>query len=187
MSYEATTELLEDSLYGLITDLTGLPIRFKNASNQKINQQHIMLHFKEFEEVGWYHNEGYDDNGDEVTSKEYEAVVDIACHGGTRTSVVLKKILHTLSTGSGLYNKYFDNDNISFLRASSVTRRDWPLDKIQFEERSQITIVFSMLVREIDEEGNGVIETVRVSSLKTKLYENNVAVEDTLTITYPQP
>jgi hypothetical protein len=178
-------EILEDSLYGLITDLTGLPIRFKNASSQKINDQHIMLHFKEFEEVGWYHNEGYNIDGDEVTAKEYEAVVDIACHGGIRTSGVLQKILHAMSTPSGLYYKYFDNNTISFLRASSVTRRDWPVSKVQFEERSQITIVFSMVVRQVDEVGNGHIETVELSSFKVKLSEDNVAVEDTLTINYP--
>ena len=162
-------ETLEDSLYGLITDLTSLPIRIKNSSSQKINTQHIMLHMKEFEEVGWYHDEGYTVDGDEVSSKEYEAVVDIACHGGTRTSVVLQKILHAMSTPSGLYYKYFDNNIISFLRTSSITRLDWPLDKVQFEERSQITVVFSMIVRQVDELGNGEITTVRLESIKTKL------------------
>ena len=185
MSYDSAITLLENSLGGLITDLTSLPIRFRNASSQKVNKQHIMLHIKEFDEVGWYHGGEYNSNGEEVTAKEYEALVDIACHGGTRTSTVLQKILHALSTGSGLYNKYFDNDTISFLRASSITRRDWPLDKIQFEERSQITIAFSMMVKQIDEEGNGHIETVSLTSIKTKLSEDNVAVEDTLTITYP--
>jgi hypothetical protein len=84
-----------------------------------------------------------------------------------------------------LYYKYFDNNTISFLRASSVTRRDWPVSKVQFEERSQITIVFSMVVRQVDEVGNGHIETVELSSFKVKLSEDNVAVEDTLTINYP--
>jgi hypothetical protein len=185
MTYDEAIPDLENKLYGLITDLTSLPIRFRNSSPQKLNEQHIQLHIANIEDVGWYHGGDYDENGAAITQKEYEVDVDVACHAGTRTQTVLQKILHTISASSGLYYKYFDEGNISFLRASRTTRRDWPLDKIQWEERSQITMVFSMVVDMVDDFDVGTIETVQVSSLKTKITENNVAVEDTLTITYP--
>jgi hypothetical protein len=185
MTYDEALESLETKLYGLITDLTGLKIRFRNSSAQKLNEQHIQLHFDNIEDVGWYHGNMYDVNGNGITAKEYSCFVDIACQAGTRTQTVLQKILHTLSSDTGLYHKYFDDGQIAFLRASRMTRRDWPLDKIQWEERSQITIVFSMMVEMVDDFDGGSIETVEISSLKTKITENTTAVEDSITITYP--
>jgi hypothetical protein len=185
MNYDDALTELENKLYGLITDLTSLPIRIRNSSPQKINEQHIQLHISNIEDIGWYHGGRFNEGGNAITEKEYEVEVDIACHAGIRTQSVLQKILHTISSGTGLYYKYFDEGSISFLRSSRMTRRDWPLDKIQWEERSQITMVFSMVVEMVDDFDVGTIETVQVSSLKTKITENNVAVEDTLTITYP--
>lgn len=186
MTYDESLTALEDGLYGVITDLTALPIRIRNKSAQKINEQHIQLHIREIEDIGWYHGEMFEEvSGNEITAKEYEVMVDIACHAGNRTQTVLNKILHALSSGSGLYYKYFETTSISFLRASSITRRDWPLDKVQFEERSQITVVFSMMVEQVDAFDLGSIETVEIVNLKTKVSDNVTAVDDTLTITYP--
>lgn len=185
MNNDQAEKELEDALYGLITDLTGLKIRMRNSSPQKINEQYIQLHISEFEDIGFYHEGEPDDNQNQTTVKEYRALVDIACHAGERTSAVLRKIIHTLSSDSGLYYKYFDKGEISFLRASSVTRRDWPLDMVQWEERSQTTVAFSMVMTMADEHDIGHFDTVELVSIKTKTTENNVANDDTLTIQHP--
>lgn len=185
MNYDQALPALEDALYGLITDLTSLPVRIRNSSAQKINEQYIQLHIGEMSDTGQYHGYDYDIDLNQQTQKEYRVLVDISCLAGQRTSSVLQKILHTLSSDSGLYYKYFDNGTISFLNASSISRRDWPLDRVQWEERSRMTAAFSMIVTLTDEEGVGFIETVELSSIKTKTSENNVANDDTLTVSYP--
>jgi len=183
MTYPDALVQLEDALYGLIDDLTGLPIRIRNSSPQKINEQHIQLHFKDIEPIGYEDDEGYIDEL-RVTSKEYEVSVDITCHAGTRTLAVIQNILHNLSNAGGLYYKYFDNINVGYLRSSSISRRDFPLDRIQFEERSVITIVFSSRVSITEVADLGSIESVQFTSIKTKITED-VVVDDTLTVNYP--
>lgn len=183
-SYKQAIEQVEDALYGYITDLTALPIRIRNSSSQKLTQQHIILHIGEVVQVGYEDDHGYDVDGGLVTSREYEITVDIACHSGTRTTAVLQSILNSLSNRSGLYTKYFSAGNLGYLRGSRITRMDWPLDKIQFEERSTMSVVFSSRVA-ISDSDRGEIETVQVGSLKVKLSETQVAVESAFDVSHP--
>lgn len=185
MSYEVAYTEFEDALYGIITDTTALPITFRNASNQRLTEQYIQLHIGQVEEVGWDIKGDYDVNGNQITYKEYEASVDIACHAGKNTTLVLQKILHQLSTGSGLYYKYFPQGTRAYLRASRITRRDWPLDRIQWEERSVMTVVFNMMVAMSDVEDVGSIETVEIIDLDVYNTPTNIAVEDSITVTFP--
>lgn len=185
MSYEVAYTEFEDALYGIITDTTALPITFRNASNQRLTTQYIQLHIGQVVENGWDIKGEYDISGNQITYKEYEASVDIACHAGKNTSAVLQKILHQLSSGSGLYYKYFPQGTRSYLRASRITRRDWPLDRVQWEERSVMTVVFNMMVAVSDVEDAGSIETVQIIDLDTYNTPTNKAVEDTLTVTFP--
>lgn len=186
MTYDDAYETLSDALYGFITDLTALPIRFRNASNQRPTEQHMQLYYGSVDEVGWTLSDGeLSVDNKPITQKEYEVSVDIACHQGKNTTRTLQKILHQLSSGGGLYLKYFNTDDIGFLRASTINRRDWPLDKIHWEERSVMTIVFSMMVTETDPEEIGWIETVQINPMDIKDAPNNIAVSDTFEITYP--
>ena len=184
MSYDAAVTKLEDAIYNLITDVTGLPIIFRNASNQKLTTQYIELYFKQFDEVGWEAEDEFDANFNRLTSKEYEVFVDISCHRGTNTSRVLQTILHSFSTQSEPYYKYFD-ETIGYLRVSPITRIDIPIDATQWEERSTMTVVFNMMVSVSDIQPVGYVETVEISSLKVKNGESNIILDSSETITYP--
>ena len=185
MSYELAITKLEDALYGLITDSVSLPIFFRNASNQRPKTKHIQLHIGDVVETGDYHSDYVlDENEKNSTYKEYEITVDIGCHQGRNTRATLLTLLHTMSTSSGLYYKYFSENNIAYLRSSSVTSRDMVLDSVQYEERSVITMIFNIVVNMKDEEGTGFIETVEIPTLTTIVTENNL-VEDSTIITYP--
>jgi hypothetical protein len=53
MNYVEAKKNLEDRLYGIITERTGLPITFRFSGNQKLNTPFIELYFGEMEAVGW--------------------------------------------------------------------------------------------------------------------------------------
>ena len=186
MSYIDTLKDFETRLGRFCKDVTNLKVTFRNASNQKLKEQHIQLHIDRVNENGWEHlNPELTDSGNFITSKEYELFVECSCHRGDYTQAVLGEIRHQLSTNSGLYYKYFGDSKFSYLRSATIQKRFFTVDGIQYEERSVMQLVFNMMVESSDIEDIGSIETVEIINLKTKVSEDTVAVDDTLTITYP--
>lgn len=183
MSYEAAVTKLEDALYGLITDTLNLPIYFRNASNQRPSTKHIQLYINSITENGDYVKEALDTTNKRSTWKEYEVSVDVGCNSGRNTQASLLTLVHTISSFSGLYNKYFVDEGIAYLRSSSITRRDFPLDKIQWEERSVVTMIFNVMVELKETEGSGFIETVEIPELTVIRSDNNKIIEQDI-ITY---
>jgi hypothetical protein len=150
---------LELKIKGIITDTVNLPVTIRNQSNQKPATPYVELYFNEYSEVG----KGVVNSkaGDyDTTSKEYEVYVEITCYRTKDPSITLSNILNILSTSRASYFKHFDDQQASFLRASSIIRRDIPIDKVQIEQRSRMTCVFSIVVNEK-------VETVADLGIKT--------------------
>jgi hypothetical protein len=184
MNYDQSLASLEKRIYDVVQAKTGLPVTIRNASNQKITSQFIELHFVDFDVVGW--GEETLTSDDKLSStQEWEVSVEIACHRGANPSSVLQKLLHCFQSHSALYAKYFNTSDSSYLRCSSIRRRDYPLDKTQWELRSIMTVVFSMVCTEQDVESSGSITTVKFNDgIKTIISENNI-IDESLTVTYP--
>lgn len=186
MSYIEALKDLEERIGRFCKELTGLKVSFRNASNQKITSQHVQLFVDRINEVGAEGNvEELDELNKIVTSKEYEVFIECSVNRGDYTQAVLGEIRHQLSTSSGLYYKYFGDTKFAYLRSATIQKRFFTVDSIQFEERSSMQLVFNMMVQSSDFLDIGSIETVEISSLKTKVSEDAVVVDDTLTITYP--
>lgn len=188
LSYEAALQALVQRLKGVCDDaLTpSLPFTQRFASNQKLTTQHLQMHISEIDSVGIADNFEYG-----KSAKQYEVMVELSCHvqlNGSNmgnTSVKLERIIHSLEGHTGVYLKHFPLGEISFLRAGSIRRRDFPLDKSQWEERSSVMLVFSMMVIMSDPVDVGHIETVEINKLRVKDSPSHVAVETEITITYP--
>lgn len=186
MNYLQSRQELEDRLYGIITDRTSLPITIRNSGSQKLSTAFVELYFSEIEAVGWG-EEYISSNALASATQEWEVSVDISCHRHPNPEMVLQKILHTFNTSSATYYKYFTTQDSGFLRASSIRRRDFPLDKIQWEPRAFMTLVFSLVATEDDVTDLDYITTVEFSGeggINTIITENNI-LSDELTITYP--
>jgi hypothetical protein len=188
MNYEASKQELEDRLFGIITDKTALPITIRNSGSQKLSVPFVELHFSEVDPVGWGEETISASN---VTSgcQEWEISVDVSCHRHPNPEVILQKILHTFNTSSATYYKYFKTQDSGFLRSSSIRRRDFPVDKIQWEPRAFMTLVFSLVSTEEDVTTLDYITTVSFNggddgSINTIITENTI-LSDELTVTYP--
>lgn len=186
MSYIDTLKDFENRFGRFCKEVSGLKTTFRNASNQKITEQHIQIHIDRETEVGWeITSDDLTVDGRFITYKEYEMFVECACHRGDYTSAVLGEIRHQLSTNSGLYYKYFGDSKFSYLRSTTAQKRFVSIDGIQFEERSIMQLVFNMMVESSDLEDIGSIETIEIDNLTIKVSDDTTAVDDTITITYP--
>ena len=65
-----------------------------------------------------------------------------------------------------------------------ITPRNATVDGESWEERSRVTLAFSMVVTDTDLYSDGSIENVEFSSIKTYIGDT-VAVDDTLIVNYP--
>ena len=161
----------------------NLQVAIKGASNQKLTEQYIQLDIKQWDSIGTRVPLGLNKSG-----LVYEVMVDVSVHRppsatslvGT-TTIQLNKIIHAFKAHSGTYFDSFSESNISFLRASAVNKRHWPIDRNQLEERSIVTCVFEVAVVEEDLTDVGWIESVDLTS-KVKISDNNI-IENNSTIT----
>lgn len=185
MSYIETLKDLETRLGRFCKEVSGLKTTFRNASQQKLKEPHIQLYFDRIDEVGWEHQGQLDVAGKQKTYKEYEVVVECACHRAEYTQAVLGEIRHQLSTSSGYYYKYFPDQVFGYLRSTNIQKRFVTVDGIQYEERSVMNLIFSMMVEAVDTLDIGSIETVEIINIKTKLSEDEVSTDNNITITYP--
>lgn len=188
LTYEVALETLIARLKGVCDDAINPPLPFtqRNASNQKLTVQHLQAHITETSPVGVADNFEYG-----KSAKQYEVFVELSCHGkspnanmGSTTSK-LQRILHSFEGHSGVYYKHFTTQDISFLRTGTIRRRDFPLDKTQWEERSSVMLVFGMMVVVEDPVDIGYIETVTVNKLKVFDTPTHVAHEEIITVNYP--
>lgn len=187
MNYEEALDELMTALKGLCADVAAIPFRQRNVGNQKTTEQHFLVHIDSVEPTGISDNFEYG-----KSAKHYEVFVDLGCYrpspnakyAGT-TTIQLQKILHAVQGHSGVYFKHFNTDYVTFHRAGTIQRRDWPLDKTQWEERSVVRLVFGMCVIEEDPVDVGWIETIQVNPLKVYDTPTHVAVEDEIEVTYP--
>jgi len=180
MNYVEAKKNLEDRLYGIITERTGLPITFRFSGNQKLNTPFIELYFGEMEAVGWGEEQITNDQST-LTTQEWELSVDISCHRHPTPELMLQRILHTFNTSTATYYKHFPTQDSGFLRASSIRRRDYPLDKIQWEPRAFMTLVFSLVVTENDITDLDYITTVKFTEqgrIDTIISENNILSQE---------
>lgn len=185
MSYRDALIELENRIGDFCIDVTGLPVSFRNESQQKLTEQHVQIYFDRIEEVGWEHSGTLDIDNKQKSYKEYEVFIEILCSRGDYTQAVLGDIRHQVSTSSGLYYKYFGDNKYGYLRSTNAQKRFVPVDGIQYEERSIMTLVFSMMVESVDIEDVGTIETVEIINIKSKLSEDQILTDDNITITYP--
>ena len=188
LTYEVALETLVARLKGVCDDgiNPSLPFTQRNASNQKLTVQHLQAHIMETEPIGVADIFTYG-----KSAKQYEVFVELSCHGKSpnanmgSTSSKLQRILHAFEGHSGVYYKHFPTQDISYLRSGSIRRRDFPLDKTQWEERSSVVLVFGMMVIVEDPVEIGYIETVEINKLKVFDTPTHVAHEETIIIEYP--
>jgi hypothetical protein len=187
MNYEQALNELITSIRGMCVDVANIPFTQRNVGNQKLQVPHWQVHIDVYEPTGISDNFEYG-----KSAKQYEVFVDLACHrnhlttyaGGTSSR--LQEVLHAFEGHSGVYYKHFNTRTISFLRSTRIQRRDYPVEKNQWEERSVTRLVFSMLVVDEDPTDVGHIETITVNALKVYDTPTQVAVEETITVTYPE-
>ena len=187
MNYEQTLEFLINALKGLCDDAISpsLPFKQRNVGQQKLQTQHLQFHIDGIEPVGKADNFDYG-----MSARNYEVYVDLACHRNHMTTmaggseVQLQKILHALDGHTGTYLKHFTSKLVSFLRVGTILRRDYPVDKNQWEERSTVRLVFGITVILEDTVDVGWIETIKVTPLRVYDTPTHVAVEDTIEVTY---
>jgi hypothetical protein len=186
-NYTIALEELENRIYDLVSELTSLPISWLEDNKNKLRDaQYILLKVRNLVEkgiggtVGW--TAGLENK---ITAKEWEVIVDVDCRRGRYTQAVLAQIVHAFQQHSELYLKYFPDQQFGFLRIQiGITPRNSTVDGESWEERSRVTLAFSMVVTDTDLYSDGHIESVEVSSLKTKIGDTTV-VDDQFTITYP--
>jgi len=162
------------------TLVPNLEYTIRGASNQKLNVPYIQLWIKDWNKIG-----KYDKVDTNTYAVKYEVIVDISVHRpptatstvGT-TSVALNRIINAFEASAGTYFDSFADNNISYLRSSSVTQRHFPIDRNQLEERSSVSCIFEVVVVETDSTDVGYIETIELS-----LSANNIPSSST--ITYP--
>jgi len=185
MNYEQALNELITAIQGMCIDVANIPFTQRNVGNQKLQVPHWQVHIDGYEPVGISDNFEYG-----KSAKQYEVFVDLACHrnhltnyaGGT--SLRLQKVKHAFEGHSGVYYEHFDTRSVSFLRATRIQRRDFPVDKNQWEERSVTRLVFSMLVIDEDPIDVGHIETIQVNTLKVYDTPEHIATEDEIEVTY---
>lgn len=188
LTYEVALETLVARLKGICDDAISpsIPFTQRNASNQKLTTQHLQAHITETEPVGVADTFEYG-----KSAKQYEVFVELSCHGKSpnsnmgSTSSKLQRILHSFEGHSGVYYKHFPTQDISFLRSGSIRRRDFPLDKVSWEERSSVVLVFGMMVVVEDPVDVGHIEEVTINKLKVFDTPSSTAYEEIITVTYP--
>lgn len=180
LTYEVALETLVVRLKGVCDDAISPPIPFtqRNASNQKLTTQHLQMHIMDTDPIGVADNYEYG-----KSAKQYEVMVELSCHGKSpnsnmgSTTAKLQRVLHTFEGHSGVYYKHFTSQDISFLRSGTIRRRDFPLDKVQWEERSSVVLVFGMMVVVEDPVEIGYIETIEVNKLRVKDTPTHIAIE----------
>tara|TARA_R110001592_G_C13193003_1_gene753608 strand:- start:60337 stop:60903 length:567 start_codon:yes stop_codon:yes gene_type:complete len=186
-NYSIALETLENRIYDLISELTALPIKWAEDNTNKINApQYILLKVRNLVEKGIGDDVGWSDTLDKkITAKEWEVTVDIDCRRGKYTQAQLARIIHAFQKHSELYLKYFPDHQFGFLRIMiGITPRNATVDGESWEERSRVTLAFSMVVTDTDLYSDGSIENVEFSSIKTYIGDT-VAVDDTLIVNYP--
>lgn len=185
IDYSQMLPTMYAKLNGFCTDVTGLPFTTKNTNNNKKTTQYLQAYLETFDPIGV--GQKIDDN---TTSQTYEVIVELACHiqsgnySGS-TKVALQKIIHSLNNCDGVYLKHFNTQDIGFLRSGSIISRDYPVDRTQYEERSLVRLVFSVVVVHVDPVSAGEIETIQVSPFR--VYENQFilpVVEEDITVTF---
>lgn len=162
------------------TLVPNLQFTIRGASNQKLNESYIQLWIKDWNKIG-----KYDKVDTNTYAVKYEVIVDISVHRpptatstvGT-SSVALNRILNAFEASAGTYFDSFADNNISYLRSSSVTQRHFPIDRNQLEERSSVSCIFEVVVVETDSTDVGNIESINITSSV-----NNI--QSSSTITYP--
>jgi hypothetical protein len=184
-NYSIALEELENRIYDLVSELTALPIKWAEDNTNKNNApQYILLKVRNLVEKGIGQEVGYT-LGNKITAKEWEVTVDIDCRRGKYTQGHLARIIHAFQQHSELYIKYFPDHQFGFLRIMiGITPRNATVDGESWEERSRVTLAFSMVVTDTDLYTDGSIENVEFSSIKT-LIGDTVAVDDTLIVNYP--
>ena len=185
IDYSQMLPAIYTKLHGFCTDVTGLPFTTKNTNKNKPTTQYLQVHLETFDPIGV--GQKIDDT---TTSQTYEVIVELSCHiqsgnySGS-TKVALQKIIHSLNNCDGVYLKHFNTQDIGFLRSGAIIARDYPVDRTQYEERSLVRLVFSVVVVHTDPVSAGWIETIKVSPFK--VYENQYitpSIEDNITVTY---
>lgn len=187
LTYEVALETLVARLKGVCDDAISPPIPFtqRNASNQKLTTQHLQMHIMDTDPVGLTDNFEYG-----KSAQQYEVMIELSCHGKSpnsnmgSTTAKLQRILHSFGGHSGVYYKHFTSQDISFLRSGTIRRRDFPLDKVQWEERSSVVLVFGMMVVVEDPVEVGYIETVEINKLKVFDTPTSVAYEEVVVVNY---
>ena len=186
-NYSIALEELENRLYDLCSELTSLPIKWReDNTNKLLDNQYLLLRMRNLREVGIGEAVGYSGTlENKITAKNWEVVFDIDCRRGSYTQAPLARIIHAFQQHTELYEKYFPDGDFSFLRVQiGITPRNSTVDGESWEERSRVTLTFSMVVKDTDLYSDGSIENVEISSLKIKV-EDTVVVDDSFTINYP--
>lgn len=185
-NHEQIYEQLKLRIQSLInkTITPNLQLTIRGASNQKPSNTYIQLWIRDWDKKG-----KYDKVDTNTTAVKYEVTVDISIHRpptstslvGT-TTVALNRIINAFEASAGTYFDSFADNNISYLRSSSVTQRHWPIDRTQLEERSTVSCVFEVVVVETDTTDVGYIETIQlnVKSANIESSENITYQEETL-------
>lgn len=184
--YTSALSGLEDRVYDLISELTSLPIKWREDNTNKLTDaQYILLKTTNLVEKGIGQFTGYSEDDNKITAKEWEVLFDIDCRRGSYTQGVLAKIVHAFQQHSELYLKYFPDSQYAFLRIQrGITPRNSTIDGESWEERSRVTLAFNMVVEDTDLYSDGSIEHVEIISIKTKIGDTT-AVDDSVTIDYP--
>lgn len=184
--YAAALEGLEDRVHDLISELTSLPIKWREDNTNKLTApQYILLKTTNMVEKGIGQFNGYSEDDKKITSKEWEVLFDIDCRRGSYTQGVLAKIVHAFQQHSELYNRYFPDSQYAFLRIQrGITPRNSTIDGETWEERARVTLAFNMVVVDTDLYSDGSIESVELSNIITKIGDTT-AVDDSVTIEYP--
>lgn len=163
MNLEQSISDLELRIKGIVDTVVGLPISVRNSSNQRLGTPYIEIHIDDIEEVG----RGVVDDTNarfDKSYKEYEVTVEFTVYKTSNPSIPLTKLLHAFTTQKATYDKYFTKQTSGFLRASSIVRRDMPIDKAQIELRAKMRCVFSMVVEYVDTIEDLGIQTIKLGT-----------------------
>lgn len=185
-NYQDAFVEFEHKVLDLIKQKTGLPTYYMFTSVNKPATQHIQVNFERYDpitpegEVWEYGNATENDK----TVQEYEVYVWVECLRGQRPQAVIGAINHAFSSDTALYFEHFTDSSAGYLRCSDISSVKVPIDVLQYEERSRITLVFSLRVLSQDPVNSGSIESVEITQ-KVFVTEDEAPLEETYTVSYP--
>lgn len=185
MTYALTVKDFENALWDLFSEALGgsLEIYFGRTNFIKPDGSFVTLRIAQMnplESPGY--SLGHGPTDPEKSYINYEVIVDIRTFRGSAIATA-STLRHSLDMKE-LWLKHLNNNNIGYLRSSTISDVAIPLDGEIWEARAAFTSIFHIIVELDDIAGtDGAVETVTVTEGTIKPDGIKIVQTDVITLT----